>query len=141
MPTTTGVTIIGTIRDARTRRMKRTSRAQSSASASPMIVSSATARKTNFAVTQSASRNVGSFQRLVVVVEPDAAQAAAEPVEARARPDPVDQRIDHDGQHEQQGRGDQQVRDQRGRARLPGAGLGPVGAPPARVSSSAAAQE
>ncbi len=60
MPTTTGVTTIGTIRIRRIVRMNGSSRRHSNASPSPSIVSIATAAVTNLSVVQSAPVKSGS---------------------------------------------------------------------------------
>ena len=56
MPTTTGVTIMGTMRMTRATRMKCSSRTHSRARPRPRLASMATARVTNLSVTHSESR-------------------------------------------------------------------------------------
>ena len=108
MATTTGVITIGTISTVRRSRMPRNFRAQNSASARPSTVSIATESATKRTVTQSELRNSGRSTG-------DGSCRGRHPtrpavaVELGARLKTVPQRIDQHGEHDQDGRREQQV--------------------------------
>ncbi len=86
MPTTTGVTTIGTISTMRMARTNGSSRTHSSASPRPSAVSIATAQVTNLSVVQTRAREDRIVERLAVLAEADVRDRSPEAVELHARP-------------------------------------------------------
>ena len=122
MPTTTGVTIIGTISEVAQRaRMKRHSRSAEQREREP---EHRLDRDREGDELRSHPERVAERRGRPAPGGSCRARrraAAAVAVEARARPDPVQQRVDHDGRARGARRGEQEIRAAAGRARRPGA--------------------
>ena len=109
MPTTTGVTTIGTISTIRIARMNGNSRTHRSARPEAERRLDRDRRGHELERRPERSREERIVERLAVLAEADVRDRRAEAVELRARLHARDERVDDDGQHQQHGRGEQQV--------------------------------